>query len=204
MSSLLVETPSPVCLELLRRQLAINTPLTVEGDYTEAAVLVAITVGAAEPEVILTRRAQHLKLHPGEAAFPGGKKDPEDSSLLYTALREANEEVGLLADNVEYIGQLNQRLTRSAIRVSPYVGLVSSEVQLTPNLNELDCIYRLPLGFLLDTANVNYEQVLYQGRLIQVPYFVYRHHRVTGMTALVLMDLMNTGFDAGLSSEFLV
>ncbi|ARN76053.1 NUDIX hydrolase [Oceanicoccus sagamiensis] len=154
-------------VKTLRQKLALNRPALIAGDYIEAGVLMAITADAEAadciPEIILTRRAAHLSLHPGEAAFPGGKQDPTDKSLLATALREAHEEVALKPQQVEYLGALDQRITRSGIRVSPFVGIVPADYILTPNQDELDCIYKVPLSFFSDASNVQWIEQEYRG-----------------------------------------
>ena len=185
-------------LAIMRQQLAANSPQVIEGNFPEAAVLVAVTVGEGEPEIILTRRAAHMNIHPGEAAFPGGKQDPDDTNLLATAMREAYEEVGLFARDFEYLGALDQRLTRTDIKVSPFVGLVPSTVELSANLQELDVIYTVPLRFFLDPNNLTFFAAPYKGAMVNVPCFNYQQHRVIGVTALMIVDLMNTSFNAGL------
>lgn len=174
------------------------------GTFREAAVLVVIAEVDGAQSLVLTRRAAHLNLHPGEAAFPGGKQDPEDASLLATALREANEEVGLQASQFEYLGPLDQHLTRSNITVSAFVGLAVSPLQLRPNLSELDCIYTVPLDFFTERNNMQLHSVEYHGLRRDVPRFQYHHHDhgeqvIWGVTALIIVDLMNTVFDAQLS-----
>jgi 8-oxo-dGTP pyrophosphatase MutT (NUDIX family) len=190
---------------MLRAVLADNQPILIDGNYQEAAVLIAITTNAYdvqhEPSLILTRRAAHLNLHPGEAAFPGGKKDHEDKSLLATALREADEEIGLLAANIEVLGALNQRLTRTEIKVSPFVALVPADVHLTPNLNEVDCIYKVPISFLSQQKKIQVIEKEYKGCWERVPYFTYQGETIWGVTALMIIDLMNTVFGAQLRVE---
>ncbi len=82
-------------------------PLQPEAGVREAAVLLALT-REIDPRLVFTQRAQHMKSHPGQVAFPGGKIDPEDSSLLFTALRESEEEVALAPSEVELIAMLPQ------------------------------------------------------------------------------------------------
>jgi len=201
-------------LAALRRRLPGNSAKVFRGDpaqlikpgasgFRAAAVLVAITECGGEQCLLLTRRAAHLNLHPGEAAFPGGKRDPEDVSLVATALREANEEVGLKAEQFELLGQLDQHLTRSNITVAPFVGLAAPPLQLRPNLSELDCIYAVPLDFFFEHNNMQLQKVEYHGVLRQVPQFRYldpKHGEqlIWGVTALIIVDLMNTVFDAQL------
>lgn len=182
----------------LRRALAGHQPRLIEEDYTQAAVLVGVSCGPQEPALILTQRALHLNLHPGESAFPGGKCDPEDTSLLATALREAEEEVALPAAAFEYLGELDQRVTRSNIKVSPFVGLIEDGVALEANRDELECIYTVPLSFFADSRNLQVDKVEYRGSLRYVPRFEYLGQTVWGMTAMVIVDLMNTVFNAGL------
>ncbi len=163
--------------------------------------MVAITEGRSEPGIILTRRSMHMKIHPGEAAFPGGKQDPEDTSLFATALREANEEVGLHSSDFRLLGQLDQRVTRTDIKVTPFVGVVHENVDLVPNDGELDCIYTVPLSFFCEPANMQVTEKPYRGKMQKVPYFEYGDHGIWGVTAMMIVDLVNVVFDAGLSVE---
>ncbi|WP_101759347.1 CoA pyrophosphatase [Oceanicoccus sp. KOV_DT_Chl] len=184
----------------IQQRLAAFEPRLYNSNYRQAAVLLAITA-AEEPELILTRRARHLTLHPGEVAFPGGKRDPEDDSLWATALREANEEVGLLAADVTCVGALSQYLTRTNINISPFVAFVPDGLMLTPNLNELDAIFKTPLRHFLEPDNLQAAEKPYRGRLKKVPHFDYQQYGIWGVTALMIMDLMNTAFDAGLTID---
>src|SRR3989338_9158039 len=105
--------------------------LPTDKRYPEAAVLVPIT-RRDEPEVVLTLRASGLSTHGGEVAFPGGRRDPEDADLIETALREAEEEIGLPPGLVEVIGPLSTLVSRHGIPVTPYVGLVPDFVEYKP------------------------------------------------------------------------
>lgn len=190
--------PSDSVITLCQQRLASFEPHIIDGEYLEAAVLVAISHHGGEPGVILTRRAKHLNLHPGEAAFPGGKYDAEDADLQITALREAEEEIDLSRQHLKVHGQLGQRLSRTNIRVTPYVATLDGDVILQANLNELDCIYTVPLDFLCQQKNLHYSEVEHQGRSYQVAYYTYQQHRIWGLTASIMVELVNTVFDAGL------
>ncbi len=116
----------------------------------QAAVLVPIVMrgpNACSPTVLLTRRAAHMNTHSGQIAFPGGKVDPEDANHQATALREAQEEIGLDAEHVQVIGQLPTYITGTAFWVTPVVGLVSPDMALTPNAEEVDDVFEVPLSF---------------------------------------------------------
>lgn len=116
-------------------------------DAREAAVLMPLT-RSAHPELVLTLRARNLSTHGGEVAFPGGRRDPEDRNLIYTALREAHEEVGLAPSLVEVVGPLSQVVSRHGVKVTPYVGFVPAELEYRANADEIDSIFSVPLEFL--------------------------------------------------------
>ena len=121
-----------------------------------AAVLIPIVMRgaqASEPTVLLTQRTAHLSTHSGQIAFPGGKVDPEDTDRRSTALREAQEEVGLDPRHVQVIGELPVYVTGSSFLVTPVIGLVSPEMTITPNADEVDDVFEVPLSFLMNPAH---------------------------------------------------
>ena len=105
------------------------------------------------PHVLLTQRAAHMKTHSGQVAFPGGKVDPEDASVQAAALREAHEEVGLHPRHVQVLGQLPVYLTGTAYHVTPVVALVSSDMALQANADEVADVFEVPLAFLMNPAH---------------------------------------------------
>jgi 8-oxo-dGTP pyrophosphatase MutT (NUDIX family) len=121
-----------------------------------AAVLVPIVMrgeNGQDPHLLLTQRTQHLSSHPGQIAFPGGKVDPEDASAEHAALREAQEEVGLTSDFVEILGQLPSYVTGTSFHITPVVALVSPHHTITPNANEVEFTFEVPLAFLMNPQN---------------------------------------------------
>jgi 8-oxo-dGTP pyrophosphatase MutT (NUDIX family) len=122
----------------------------------QAAVLIALVMRGYEgqtPHVLLTQRAAHMNTHSGQVAFPGGKLDPSDGSLQAAALREAQEEVGLHARHVQILGELPVYVTGTAFCVTPVVALVSPNLDITPNPDEVADVFEVPLAFLMDPAN---------------------------------------------------
>ncbi|MDD2546953.1 MAG: CoA pyrophosphatase, partial [Burkholderiaceae bacterium] len=117
-----------------------------------AAVLLAIVL-REEPMVLLTERTAHLSTHSGQIAFPGGRVDPEDASPADTALREAEEEVGLARRFVEVLGVLPTYVTGSSFIISPVVALVQPACVLQPNPHEVADLFEVPLAFLLDPSH---------------------------------------------------
>jgi len=103
--------------------------------------------------VLLTRRTAHLSTHSGQVAFPGGKVDPQDTDVRHTALREAQEEVGLDPKLVQVLGELPIYTTGSAFVITPVVGLVDPRFTAEPNPQEVDQVFEVPLSFLMNPAH---------------------------------------------------
>jgi 8-oxo-dGTP pyrophosphatase MutT (NUDIX family) len=116
---------------------------------TQAAVLIAIVMHP-EPTVLLTQRTRHLSTHPGQIAFAGGKADDTDADASATALREAQEEIGLDPALVDVLGSLPVYVTGTAFIVTPVVALVQPGFVLTPSAHEVDDVFEVPLQFLMD------------------------------------------------------
>lgn len=133
----------------LREALRAGRPLRA------AAVLCALVDrgDGAGLRVILTRRADHLRAHPGQVAFPGGRVDPTDLSPLHAALREAEEEVGLPRDRVEVVGEIDGHETVTGFSVIPYVGFAPADFAPRPDPAEVAEVFEPPLNFVLDPAN---------------------------------------------------
>ena len=107
-----------------------------------AGVLVPIQDIDGEAFVILTKRASHLKHHPGQIAFPGGKQDEGDLDVIDAALREATEEIGLPRSHVDVLGTLSSHETVSSFTMTPVIGLVTQPFVFTPEPGEVDEIFR--------------------------------------------------------------
>ncbi|MGE0332098.1 MAG: CoA pyrophosphatase [Ramlibacter sp.] len=119
---------------------------------THAAVLVPIVM-RDRPTMLLTERATHLSTHSGQVAFPGGKSDETDKDAAHTALREAQEEVGLDERFVEVVGTLPTYTTGTQFIVTPVVALVQPGHLLTPNAFEVADVFEVPLDFLMNPAH---------------------------------------------------
>lgn len=182
-------------LDQLRKRLHHHRPWRLRTRGREAGVLVAIT-DSDDPEVILTLRAATLSTHSGEVSFPGGKRDPEDADLLATALREAHEEVGLHSRDVDIIGSLGQVVSKHHLQVMPWVGVVAAHQPLKANPGEIDRILRVPLSFLLAPENRRMDKLEFAGQTRYVPAWHWDGEVIWGLTAYVLAELLNVGFDA--------
>jgi 8-oxo-dGTP pyrophosphatase MutT (NUDIX family) len=126
--------------------------------WTPAAVLVGLVEREEGLSVLLTRRADTLRSHTGQVAFPGGRCDPGETPWQ-TALREAEEEVGLDPACVELAGlSTPYRTTMTGFQIVPVVGFVSPNLKLTPNPDEVADIFETPFGFLMDPANLEQQE----------------------------------------------
>ena len=165
----------------------------------QAAVLVPITRNNLEPEVLLTLRSKALSSHAGEVSFPGGKKDDIDVSLEHTALRESFEEVGIPRHKVDVVGRLSSRKSKYGLNVTPYVGIFPKELELKTNPEELSCAFTVPLRFFAETTPSTVKTVELKGVKYKVPSYNYGEFNIWGLTALVLVELVNLVFDAKIS-----
>jgi 8-oxo-dGTP pyrophosphatase MutT (NUDIX family) len=156
---------------------------------TAAAVLVPIVDHPSGLTVIFTKRTSHLKAHSGQVSFPGGRAEPEDPTPEFTALREAQEEIGLAMERVEVLARLPDYLTRTGFRVTPVVGLIVPPLDLTPDPREVEEVFELPLAFLLDPKNHQRRTREIQGRTVSYYELMYQDRSVWGATAGMLITL---------------
>lgn len=168
--------------------------LAVQPNFREAAVLMALT-RSENPELLLTLRAQGLSTHGGEVAFPGGRRDPEDADLMSTALREAQEEVGLSPGLVEIVGPLSEVVSRHLVKVTPYVGIVPDYVEYRANADEIDSVFSVPLDFFANDPRETTHRIDYLGRRWYVPSYQFDGYKIWGLTAVMVVELVNLVYD---------
>lgn len=184
-------------IKQIRKRLEDFEPRRFPSNQRKAGVLIALT-DHDDPHVVLTKRASHLSTHSGEIAFPGGKHDDTDPDLLFTALREAHEEVGLEPESVDVIGQLGQVVSKHGLQVTPWVGVISSDIELQANPDELDEIFTVPLSFFLSDQRYSTDAIRFKGKNLYVPAWEYDGHIIWGLTAYMLVELLNEGCGANI------
>lgn len=118
--------------------------------WQPSAVLLPIIEKAGELQVILTRRTSHLRHHAGQICFPGGRKESTDQSLLATALRETEEEIGVSSQKIQILGRLNSQPVLSSFLISPYVATLAPQAKFKLDPNEVADLFYVPLAYLMD------------------------------------------------------
>lgn len=153
-----------------------------------AAVLVPVT-DRSEPGVILTRRTDTMRRHPGQVAFPGGRIDPTDADAFAAALREAEEEIALPRDKVTIIGAADRYRTVTGYDVTPIVAVIPPDLALVANADEVAHVFEVPLSFILDPANHVKASTLWQGRERHYYEIMWGDNRIWGATAAMIVNL---------------
>ncbi len=155
----------------------------ITGDNLRAsAVLVPLFYDQGQYHVLFTERSDEVNFHKGQVCFPGGTQELSDSSLLQTALRESEEEIGLEAKNVDIIGELDDFITlTSNYVISPYVALIPYPHSLKTNGREVKETFSIPLSFLMDEDNFKQDSYTWE----------YKGHIIWGATARILRQLID-------------
>jgi len=184
----IVYNPKAMKLESIRNNLVIDPQASSGTDnLTVAAVLLPLLFKEEELHVLFTKRTQTVKVHKGQISFPGGVCDRHDKNLLATALREAQEEIGLKPEDVEILGALEPIATvTTGFQVHTFVGLIPYPYGFKPNGKEVAEILTVPLHFLADSKH--WSRRAYQtGDKTFVAYFIsYENYRIWGATARIL------------------
>lgn len=153
----------------------------------DAAVLIAVTE-REEPGVILTQRPQHMADHPGQVAFPGGKLE-RDEDAVAAALREAEEELALPRSAVRVIGTTDRYRTGTGFEVTPVLGVVPPDLDLTPHPGEVEDWFEAPLRSLLDPDVWTEHEVFWEGATRRYLEWHYEGFRIWGVTAAIIANL---------------
>lgn len=177
-------------LDHLREKLSWHEPRVISRDGY-AAVLVPIIAAPQGPELLLTRRTETVGSHRGQVAFPGGNAEPGDESAEATALREADEEVGLPPSAVEVLGRLDALPTvTDRVAVTPVVGWVAQLPTLSPQDEEVARIFSIPFLALHDPSGWRSEEVEHQGRRFPLYFFDWDGEVLWGLSAYITLGLL--------------
>ncbi|MDJ0927935.1 MAG: CoA pyrophosphatase [Gammaproteobacteria bacterium] len=157
---------------------------------TPAAVLVPVVDHVEEPSLLLTQRTAHLKDHPGQISFPGGRVESADAGPADTALRETEEEIGLGRDDVELIGYLPAQAIVTGFAVTPVVGFLAPGYPLRVDAFEVAEVFEVPISFFLDPDNLRITPRTVRGHEFMMPEYRYGARRIWGATALMISSFI--------------
>ena len=157
----------------------------------KSGVLVLFYVKEEEPHIVLMQRPQYDGTHSGQVSFPGGKQEDSDRDIEHTALREANEEVGVVEEDVEVIGKLTEvYIPVSKFNVSPVVGFIDYHPKFNIDNHEVEELIELKLSDLTNTTTLETSRIkLRNNTVLKAPSFMFNQKVVWGATALMLNEL---------------
>ena len=179
-----------------------------KGNLTEAAILVPIVVRNGVPFVLVTVRSMNLSRHAGEISFPGGKRDPGDSSLIDTALRETMEEIGLSKERISVLGCLPPYVTSAKFLVTPVVAKVVDFESFRAKLNPLEVseLLIVPLENFIEKESHECRRMTFNGTDVFVDIFEFAQngsvHVIWGLTAVISTDVASLLFDRSPEFEY--
>ncbi len=188
--------PHPVKhqIERLRRELSTVEPAprdALAGKSNAAAVLVPIFERAGELHVVYIRRSDHVESHRGQVAFPGGRVDPGDVTLLDAALREAREEVAIEPATVDVLGAFPTLSTMATnIIVAPFAGVIPGDSRLARDPNEVAEIFDVPMAALADPRYRGETEWQRDGRAAKSPAILYGGQTIWGLTLRITLRML--------------
>lgn len=162
---------------------------TLQQSLQPAAVLVPVFESQGEASLLLTVRSTHLRQHAGQISFPGGRVSLSDPDLIATALREAEEEVGLAREFVEPLGFLGDQVVLTGYRITPVVALVRAGFVLRADQNEVAQHFLLPLAVLMDENSFQRRTRQLRGIAVSGYEIQFEGHQIWGATAGILQRL---------------
>ncbi len=163
--------------------------LVAPAAWREAAVLVPVMAREPEATVLFTLRTQHLAAHSGQISFPGGKIEPGDATPVETAIREAEEEVGIPPAAVTPISLLDLHNTGTGFRIVPVLALVDPCFEPDPHPGEVAEVFEVPLSFLMEAENHRSHLREWKGNTVQFYAMEFEHRFIWGATAAILRNL---------------
>ena len=170
-----------------------SSPNSVNSDgLIEAAVAILVYPKPDSLTIILNKRTDRVEHHKGEISFPGGGRDPEDDSILDTALRETREEMGIAPEDIEIIAQLDQVSTRSGFSITPFVGIIPPDYDFEVSNIEIAEVLEVPIESLLDTENQVEDDRVWGDQIPSKQYsYLYGSHIIWGATARIITQLLD-------------
>jgi 8-oxo-dGTP pyrophosphatase MutT (NUDIX family) len=181
----------PLSIELIERFFfSFHRRSITNSTLTSAGVLLLLTERDGELSIVFTQRTETVEHHKGQISFPGGATDPADATIIDTALREAEEEIGLPRSAVRVLGVLDDFETPSGFCMTPVVGYITTLPALHPQEAEVAEMFFAPLSFFLDVRNEHVEQRERSGKPVAMYFYHYQNHVIWGATAAMLRSFL--------------
>ena len=171
--------------------------VVIDISLTPAGVLIPLFERDGDYYILFTKRTEKVEYHKGEISFPGGAYDEGDGDLMATALRETFEEIGVRAQDVEILGELDDDITKSNFVVSPFVGIIPYPYEFKVCDNETEELIDIPISVLLDKNNFREEDTDYQGQPSTTYFYEYQGRVIWGATARILKQFLDLVFGGG-------
>ncbi len=157
----------------------------------KASVLIGFVERDSGLNVLFTRRAKHLRHHPGQISFPGGKFESSDYDLCETALRETFEEVGIPREKISIFGHMPELITISKFTVTPFLAFISPDYTLHIDANEVDEVFEVPASIVMSKDQLHSARFRIKNLSHRVFGLSYKRHFIWGMTAQIIQALQN-------------
>ena len=180
-----------ITLDHIRQFLKTLQRKTIDStDLISSAVLIVLFESTQELHVIFTQRTEEVEHHKGQVSFPGGAMSEPDTSILETALRETEEEIGLQKSSVEVLGFLSDFQTPSGFRITPVVAYLPKPPSFSINPTEVQEVFDAPLSFFLDSGHERVEHRERSGKILNIYYYNYGKYEIWGATAAILRSFL--------------
>ncbi len=178
-------------IDILKQNLSVQKRIVVtETKLSRAAVLVGIIMQDEKPHLLLTRRTDEVETHKGQVAFPGGMME-EGETPIVAAMREANEEIDLLPEEIEIIGMLNDFQTPTGFCITPVVARLIVAHDLTPSSAEVARIFTVPIDVFLEKKYLRIEERMWKGEMRNLFLYDYDGEIIWGVSEAIIRSLID-------------
>jgi len=181
----------PTVIEILALRLQSHTPRRLHVAHSgRAAVLIPIVPQGQEFSFLLTVRTHKVETHKGQISFPGGIQEGSDQNLLQTALRETWEEIGLVPEGIQILGEFDEYLSITGLIVTPFAAFIEGPLNLAPNPDEVDEVLKVPFGIFQDSRYLRVETRARMGVERKLYFYDFQGKEVWGLTAQIIRDFL--------------
>ena len=189
----MIEEESSLIKRIQEGLFPVNSKNDVIDDHLkQAAILVPLFFDKGIWKLLFIRRSNIGEFHRGEVAFPGGGKESVDQNMAETALRETREELGILPENIQILGEMKPLPTISKYFVTPIVGVLKTPMEIKPNSIEVARVFSIPLDWLMNDENwgLNTFEIDNRGKISTIVYNTFDEEKLWGFTAKVTQNLI--------------